>query len=307
MKAFLKKVNQSNTLFDILIVMGIFLLAMGLANYLGTEINIPGFILGSVGCVLLLVTIKGMEFYSLRSEQLDFDHELLRKIIPGLSPNHDGKPSNRTEYSGLILLLILIAGWATIQFVLLQTNMLPVSALIWIFLIALFAMLLGMPSINIVNSGFAELIKSMLLFGLFPVYAFLTIGGEFHILIVLICIPIAFFYLALQLSLGLYHYTDDQNSGRKNLLQRIGWKQGMFFHNLFILIGFVSFACTPLFGYPEKIFLNPLIVLPVGLILIFMLYRIEHGRKPEWNSLIFLEKVMHVLVMYFFLAALVLQ
>jgi hypothetical protein len=305
MKSFLKKINQSNMLFDVLLSLGVFLLAVGLANYFGVEIDAIGFVLGWVSCILLLFAIKVMEFFSMQHNQLDFDHQWIRRVFPGLEVSNDPK-FRKPAYLAIILLMITIAGWTIIQFVLLKSDKISSSAMVWIFLLAVFAMVMGMPALRLTNSGFVELSHAFLIFGLFPVYAYLSIGGEFHLLILLLCMPISFLYLSLKLVLGLFHYTANQQSGRKNLLQRVGWKQGMFFHNLFILLGFVSFACIPLFGYPAKIFLNPIIVLPIGLILIFMLYRIEHGKKPEWNSLLFLEKIMIVFVMYFLLAALIL-
>ena len=304
MKQFLKKVNQSYLLYDILLTLGVFLIALSLANYFGNFINMIGFGLGWISSVLLLLAIKIMELYSIKTNQLDFDHKLLQRIFPGLSTENRSQPLKK-EYSGLIILLIFIAGWTIIQFVLLQMGILGRINLIWLLLIAVFAMISGMPRIKLVNSGFAELIQAMLIFGLLPVYAYLVICNEFHLLIILMCMPITLFYLALRLVYSLAHFSEDQSSGRINLLQKIGWKQGMFLHNIFILLGFVIFACIPLFGYSVKIFLYPLIVLPIGLVLIFMLYRIEHGKKPEWGSLLFLEKILIAMVLYFLFSAMI--
>ena len=306
MRQFLKKVNQSNLLFDILLILGVFLIVLSLANYLGNSVNAIGFVLGWVSSVLLLVAIKVMEMYSLNTNQLDFDHQLLQRIFPGLSAERKTQ-YKKSEYSGLIVLLIFVGGWAIIQFVLLQMDILVRSNLIWVFLIAVFAMASGMPQIKLVNSGFTELIQAMLIFGLLPVYAYLVTCNEFHLLVILMCMPIALFYMALRIVYSLSHFSEDQKNRRVNLLQKIGWKQGMFFHNIFILFGFVIFACIPLFGFSAKIFLYPLIVLPIGLVLIFMLYRIEHGKKPEWGSLLFLEKILIVMVFYFLFSAMILR
>ena len=306
MRQFLKKVNQSKLFFDILLTIGIFFAAISLANYFGNSINLIGFGLGWFSSVLLLVAIKIMEMFSLKVNQFDFDHKLLQRYIPGLSSKNNNQMV-RKEYAGLILILIFVAGWAIIQFVFLQMGILRQSNLIWLLLIAFFAMLLGMPRIKLVNSGFAELIQSMLIFGLLPVYAYLVICNEFHLIIILMSMPMALFYMAYHLVYSLAHFSEDQKNRRLNLLQKIGWKQGMFFHNIFILLGFVIYACIPLFDFSTKIFLNPLIVLPIGLVLIFMLYRIEHGKKPEWGSLIFLEKILIAMVFYFLLSAMILR
>ncbi|MBI9048534.1 MAG: hypothetical protein JEZ00_03885 [Anaerolineaceae bacterium] len=306
MKEILKKANRSNLVFDLFIVSGIFLVGLSLANYLGVTARFDGFIFGWISCVLLFIGIKVMEFYTLSEEQLDMDHSFLKRIFPGLSAT-DTKKLAHPEYTGLIILLIFFGSWSAFQFVLLKNGILSDIHIIWLALILITTFLLGMPTLRIVNSGFAELIQAMLLFGLIPIYAYQVISGQSHILMSLMCMPIALFYLAAKLIYGLYKYSEDQKSGRQNFLQKTGWKQGMVYHNMFLLLGFVVFACIPLFGFATRIFLNPLLVLPLGLVVIMMLYRIEHGKKPEWQSLIFIEKVLILLVFYFLIAAMILR
>jgi 1,4-dihydroxy-2-naphthoate octaprenyltransferase len=237
---------------------------------------------------------------------LDIDHQFLQHLFPGLSIDRDRR-KNKAVYAGLILILICLGGWAIIQFVLLQMGDLPAGALIWLGLIVLDVLLLSVPAIRLSNSGYAELMQAMLLFGLIPIYAYQALTGEYHVLMVLICLPLTFFYLATRLVHALFHYTEDQQSGRLNFLQLTGWKQGMTIHNLFVLLGYLTYACIPLFRFPTHIFLSPLITLPVGLILIGLMFRIERGKKPVWNSFLLLEKGLMFLVIYFLTAALILR
>jgi 1,4-dihydroxy-2-naphthoate octaprenyltransferase len=306
MKQTLLKINQSILFFDLLTVILVFILGLCLASYLGLRSNPAGLFLGWLSFSLLVLGLKVMDFYSLRSTQLDDDHTFLTSIFRGLRKQNQ-KTEKAPVYLGLNLLLILFGSWAMIQFVLLQQKLLPLSALFLLALMILTVLLAGLPSTNLIRNGYAELVQALLLFGLLPVYAILVISGEFHILLILICCPLFLFYFSWRIIYSLFRYTDDQQCGRLNFLQRLGWKRGMTAHNLFILFGFVFYACIPLFGYPTAIFLNPLLALPLGLLLILMIFRIERGKKPEWNSMLLLEKIFILLVVYFLAAGMILR
>jgi 1,4-dihydroxy-2-naphthoate octaprenyltransferase len=306
MKQSLHKINQSTLLFDVTLVTAIFILAFCLADYMGSSIQAMGIGLGWISCILLLVSMKIMEFYFLTVKQLDPDHLFLLRGIPGLAKEEKSKTIN-SPYHGLIALLLILGSWAVIQFVLLNMGLLSFNNLLLLAVIMVTVFLLNGSVLHLFNTGFAELGQSFLLFGLFPLYAYQIISGESHILILLICIPLTFFYISARILVSLFQYTQDQERGRKNFLQVVGWKHSMQVHNLFILLGFVLYACIPLFGYPRQIFLHPLLTLPLGILLILMMHRIERGKKPEWQSFIFLEKVLTILVVYFLAAAMILS
>jgi 1,4-dihydroxy-2-naphthoate octaprenyltransferase len=306
MKQFLQKINLSAFFFDILMVTVVFALAFCLADYLGSGVQTPGVGLGWISCVLLLLSMKIMEFYFLSPAQLDSDHQFLMRVFPALArrlPDKKGNPS----YIGLILLLLCLGTWAVIQFILLKMGLLQNDNLILMAFMLLTVYLLTGSSFHLSNSGFGELGQAFLLFGLIPLYAYQLVSSEFHILILLLSLPLTLFYIAGRVLISLFQYSEDQKNGKKNFLQVVGWKRGMQVHNLFILIGFVIYACIPLFRFPPNIFLNPLLSLPLGVLLIIMMNRIEHGKKPEWQSFIFLEKILLLLVMYFLAAAMILR
>ncbi len=306
MKQLLQKINLSTLFFDILVITGVFALAFSLADYLGSGMQSQGVGLGWISCILLLLSMKIMEFYFLSPAQLDSDHQFLMRLFPTLGKRSPGKRGN-PPYIGLILLLLCLGTWAMIQFVLLKMGLLQHDNLILMAFMLLTVYLLTGSSFHLSTSGFGELGQAFLLFGLFPLYAYELITGEFHILILLLCLPLTLFYVSGRVLLSLCQYSEDQKNGKKNFLQVVGWKRGMQVHNFFILFGFVMYACIPLFHYPPHIFFNPLLSLPLGVLFILMMSRVEHGKKPEWQSFIFLEKVLLVLVMYFLAAAMILR
>lgn len=306
MKKKLVLLNQSVLFFDLLMVLIIFVLSICLANYLGAAVNFAGFLLGWLSACLLLIALQLMDFYGLPERQLDDDHRLFSRVFPGLLSANNAKGAG-SQYRGLILLLIFLGGWAILQYVMLQLHMLPVSALWLLALTMIVVLLAGMPAAGSIRNGYRELLQALLIFGVFPAYAYTSTAGEFHILILLISFPMAFFYLSWRIAHSLFRYADDQRNGKSNLLQRLGWKRGMTVHNLFILISFVLYACIPIAGYPSNIFLNAILSFPLGLLLIVMMFRIERGKKPEWQSVMVLEKISILLMAYFLAAAMILR
>ncbi len=306
MKQFLQKINLSNLFFDSLMVIGVFSLTFCLADYLGSGKTATGVGFGLISCILLLLSMKIMEFYYLSPNQLDLDHQFILQAFPGLVKKRLEKNGN-PPYIGMVLLLLCLGTWAVIQFFLLKMGFLQNDNLILMAIMLLTVYLLSGSNFHLFNTGFGELGQAFLLFGLFPIYSYQLISGEFHILIMLICLPLTFFYIAERNLISLYQYAQDQKNVKKNFLQVVGWKRGMQVHNLFILLGFVLYACIPLFNFPTRIFLNPLLTLPLGILMIIMMNRIEHGKKPEWQSYLFLEKVLLCLVIYFIAAAMILR
>ena len=307
MKQTLKAINQSVLFFDLFLLLLIFILSLCLANYLGLTVNTPGFILGWFSAAFILLSLKIMDFYTLPESQLDDDHRYILRIFPGINPSSKTGYQVNPQYRGLTLLLIMLGGWAVLQFVMLQMKILPMRALWLLGLMILITLIAGLPSLNFIRNGYRELIQVLLLFGIFPAYAFLVLNGNFHILIFLLSFPMSFFYLSWRIVHALFHYSDDQQSGKRNLLQRLGWKRGMVAHNMFILLGFVLYTCIPIAGYPSKLFLSALLAFPLGLLLIFMMFRIERGKKPEWQSVMALEKISILFMVYFIAAAMILR
>ncbi len=87
------------------------------------------------------------------------------------------------------------------------------------------------------------------------------------------------------LAFELPDYANDVKHGKRTLLVRLGWRLGMRLHNILILISFVLLGFAILQGLPTRIALPTFMVLPLGLLQIWVMNRIEAGAKPHWFSL----------------------
>jgi len=89
----------------------------------------------------------------------------------------------------------------------------------------------------------------------------------------------------LLISVELPDYAADLKHGKRNLLVRLGWENGMWLHNLFIVFAFLFLGIGGFIGLPHSITLPAFIPLPLGLLQVWYMRRISIGAKPNWKLL----------------------
>jgi 1,4-dihydroxy-2-naphthoate octaprenyltransferase len=271
----------------------LYLLGAGLARYLGQRIDQLVFLVGLSWLVFLQ-----LGFYFLGDHfRTPFDPGLLNRL-----PFDSKDLANEGSQPGELLLYISLSCFAAtgvITIIMGLQGVISISIIVLMGLIFAGFFLLTVPGISLDQSGLGEIITSITLVILSPAIAFILQYEIFHRLLVIGIIPLFPLHLAMILFLRLGGYREDIKRNRKSILVRIGWKQGLFLHNLMILSGFLLFGISLIFGSPIRLVGYVFLALPAALYLIWSLSQLEDGAPVRWPVFILLSLVVFFLPVYF--------
>jgi 1,4-dihydroxy-2-naphthoate octaprenyltransferase len=169
---------------------------------------------------------------------------------------------------------------------------------VFMLLAFLLGLVLAVPPINALHSGYGEFIQAVWIAVLFPGIGFLLQYGDLHRMLAMLSFPLAALLFAALIALTLPDYARDLKRERITLAIRMGWRNAMWLHNIVILVGFLAVGSLSLFGLPWKLLWPGLLPLPFGLAQIWTVERIASGRKPPWKLLRFLSLVTVCLTVY---------
>ena len=281
----------------VLTALALYILGAGLAHYLGARFEISFFLLGTIWLVLLL---EGFFFLG------DYLQVPFQGAVFPLQPavRSSGEESDPNEREVLLYTALgLLTGAAALTAVLVVKSLLPPAVY---GLMALYFLLLGvlvLPGLHLEPSGLREFAAALCLVVFPPALAFLPQYGSFHRYLLLAVFPLFPLHLALVLSLRLRSYADDLQTNRRTLLVRIGWKKGVFLHNLLVLGGFLLFGSAVLFGLPVRIAGPVFIALIPAAYLVWYYASLERGAAVRWPLIITLALVVFTLPVYLLLFA----
>jgi 1,4-dihydroxy-2-naphthoate octaprenyltransferase len=271
----------------------VYALGVGIANYLGAQIDGQIYLLGQAWVTLTQLSGQYLNEY--------FD------------AREDEDNSNRTPFSGgsgalgaggLPRRMALIAAAGCLAVVASLTVLIMRSAqaspgLNLIMILGFFgALLYSLPPIRLAASGYGELTTSILVANLIPAFAFLLQWGDFHRLLAMSTFPLTFLHLAMMLAFELPDYAADLKHEKRNLMVRLGWERGMALHNILILISYLLLALAVWWGMPFAIALPAFFTLPLGLLQIWHMRRIADGAAPNWTTITFTPVVLFAAVTY---------
>ncbi|MDA1330437.1 MAG: prenyltransferase [Chloroflexi bacterium] len=143
----------------------------------------------------------------------------------------------------------------------------------------------SVPPVRLSASGFGELTASFILANLVPALGFALQSGELHRLLAMSTFPLTALSMAAMLAFELPDFASDLKVGKRTLLVRLDWRQGMQAHNAFIVAAYLLLLVAYLMGLPAAIAFPPLFTFPLGLLQIWYLHRIREGIKPNWTAL----------------------
>lgn len=175
---------------------------------------------------------------------------------------------------------------AVLTVLLFQRGALNPPAFILLGIAFLLAFFYAVPPLRLVNTGYGELTQALLIVNLFPALSYLFQTGELHRLLAMLTFPITALFLAMQLAFGLPDYASDLKSGRKSLMLRLGWQQGMNLHNILILSSYIMIGLAAILGLPWALTWPGLLTLPFGIFQIYQMTLISNGAKPRWRLLL---------------------
>ena len=272
--------------------LALYILGTGIAHYLGQRINFSLFLLGITWMMFLQLGFffLGDHFRS------PFDIGLYNRLLksPEETAVEQYQPGEIVLYLSVSFLTAAALGSILLGF---QGFVnISTAALMGLYFIGF--IVLVVPGVSIDLSGIGEIITSLTLVLIPPAFAFFLQFGEFHRFLAFGIFPLFPLHLAMIILLRLVEYREDLWQRRKTILVRIGWKQGIFLHNLIIFSGFILFGIAVLFGFPIRLIGFVFLTLPAALYLIWSLSRLEDGAPVRWQLFTLLSLVVFFLPVY---------
>lgn len=253
----------------------LYALGVGIARYLGTTINWAIAFLGFTWVFLLQLGAAYLYTY--------------------YAPHRPGalQPALTETKSGVAPLRALLlvsggcgAGLASLTVLMISQQVLNPAASIIMALAFLCAFFYATPGLRLENSGYGELLVSVVLVLLTPMLSFLLQTRETHRLVTMSASPLVFLHLAMMIAIGVSNYSQDIRYERKTLVVRMGWQNAMLAHNLLVFCAYLLLILARSLGYPWFATLAGLLSLPLGLYQIWQMRMISKGARPNWKLLV---------------------
>jgi 1,4-dihydroxy-2-naphthoate octaprenyltransferase len=152
------------------------------------------------------------------------------------------------------------------------------------------------------DSGYGEILQAMAFAGLVPALGYCMQTGEVDRLVFLSSIPLSSLLFATTIALQLPAYAQDQRLGRGSLLMRLGWPGAMRVHDAAIAFAILLSVYGVWQGYPPRVSLGLLIVLPLAAAELWQMERIRRGYPVRWRTLQVLAVSLFGVALYLHLA-----
>ena len=262
----------------LLLVLFTYFLGVGLAHHLGIRLDFLNLLLGLLLCACLVEMQVFLSAY--------YDH-----------PNSPWTQLHREDSEFVALkqvklaqllqtaLLILTAG-AVFTVILIIRRAFSPSALLLVGIAFLLCFFSAVPPIRFEKKGYEELAAAFLTANLIPSLGFILAGAEWHVLLVMLTLPLTLIYLAMEIALSIETFGHDLSLGtNRSISTRLGWKTAMLLHNLLILGAFLLVGVFFASGLTWQLTWPFLLCLPLGLFQILQIQQMAGGAKPHWKLL----------------------
>ncbi len=141
------------------------------------------------------------------------------------------------------------------------------------------------PPVKLEASGYGELTTTAMVAFMVPSFAFILQSGQMHRLLAMSGFPLAALMMAMLLAFELPDYATDLKFGKRTLMVRLGWQNGMGMHNILVLSAFLVLLLARLFDYPWFATVAGLLDPAAGGIPDLADAQHRQWRKPNWNLL----------------------
>jgi 1,4-dihydroxy-2-naphthoate octaprenyltransferase len=255
-------------------------LGAGIARYLGTPIDWGLYILGQLYVTAMQLSAQYLNEYF--DSTADSENPNRTPFSGGSGAVGEGKLSRETVMWVSLTSLTILASLTVVLI-----NVAPLSPLLVVIVVLAFlgSFFYSTPPVRMASSGYGELITSILVANLVPIFAFVLQYGELHRLVAMSTFPLTALHLPMMIVFEFPDYLNDIKHEKLTLLVRIGWQRGMVLHNVLILCAFLMLGLAASYGLPLAIVLPAFIPLPLGLLQIWQMRRISTGATPNWTTM----------------------
>ena len=248
-----------------------YFLGASIANYLGKPFRADSFWLGLIAVILAQASMN------LLAEVFRPSHEV---IIEGESR----KDRLILRNNALYVSIAALTANAVIAFLLYSNNHLSVSAFFFLMLSLLLVLAYAIHPFRFINRGFGELVLAAHIAYVSPSIAYIFQSDETHRFL-LISIPLTFLAFSYFIVMNFPTFASDQKYNRSTLLTRIGWERAVPLHHLFVLLAYLFFLASPVFGLSISLLWPAFLTFPFALFQIFQLRNISLGAPTNWTLL----------------------
>lgn len=248
-----------------------YFLGVSIANYLGKPFRIDSFWLGLAAVLLAQASMSLLA-------------EVFRPLNEPMIANETRKDRLVLRNNALYISIAALAVSAVIAFLLYSNNHLSVSALFFILLSLVLVLTYGIPPFRFINRGFGEFVRAAHLAYVIPSIGYILQSDGTHKFL-LITIPLTLLAFAYFIVMDFPTFASDGKYNRSTFLTRLGYERVVPLHHLFVLLAYLFFLASPVFGLSLSLLWPALLTLPFALFQIFQLRSIALGAPVNWTLL----------------------
>lgn len=268
-----------------------FILGTFLAYKINSVFNLEFFILGVMGVILIMLSTYHLgEYYDYREDEIS--KRLYKSKFAGGSGVIPAGHMSRSValWTGIVSFLIAGIIGIILQFVL-KTG--PYTLILGC-LGAFLGFFYSTQPIRLVKRGVGEVLIGFC-YGWLPVAsAYYIQTSAIHPIIHWMGIPIGLTIFNVIFLNEFPDYEADKATGKKNLLYRVGKRDGNYIYVAASLLASASMIASPFWGIPFKVFYFYLPVLIISLFIVLMILRNKHEDKDELEKLCALNIVVNL-------------
>lgn len=287
---YIKNLNPLQFVFAVLA----YAMGAGLADFLGENIDWDSYWIGQTIVILLIIFSNFLKGY------FDFfdPKEYSRVYKDLLESDPSGTVVRHTSAALLITALTALTG-AVGMTVIAETKVnLGYPSVIILGLLLFAALFYASPPLRLVYSGYGELVQAILITNLIPALALLFQTNHLHRILSMVSFPVTSLYLAMMIALSINEYGADIKHERSTLLSKMGWRKGMFLHNVLALLAYLLIGLALFFGLPWGLAWPFLLTFPMALFQIWLITSIQGGSTPRWALLKLSSNALTMLSLY---------
>jgi 1,4-dihydroxy-2-naphthoate octaprenyltransferase len=248
-----------------------YFLGASIANYLGKPFRADSFWLGLIAVLLAQATMSLLA-------------EVFRPITETIIEGQSRKDRLALRNHALYISIAALAANAVIAFILYNNHRLAVPGFFFLLLSLVLILVYSIPPFRFINRGFGEFVLAAHIAYVIPSIAYILQSNETHRFL-LVSVPLTFLALAYFLVMNFPAFAADSKYNRSTLLTRLGWERAIPLHHLFVLLAYLLFLATPIFGLSLSLLWPAFLTLPFALFQILQLRSISLGAPTNWTLL----------------------
>jgi 1,4-dihydroxy-2-naphthoate octaprenyltransferase len=248
-----------------------YFLGASIANYLGKPFRPDSFWLGLIAVLLAQASMNLLA-------------EVFRPNNEAIIEGQRRKDRLTLRNNALYISIAALTANVVIAFVLYTNNHPSVPGFFFILLSLILILVYAIPPFRLINRGFGEFVLAAHLAYVIPSIAYILQADETHRFL-LISIPLTFLAFTYFIVMDFPAFASDTKYNRSTLLTRLGWERAVPLHHLFVLLAYLLFLATPIFGLSLSLIWPAFLTLPFALFQILQLRNLSLGAPTHWTLL----------------------